>query len=124
MNNIDIEHYKQFHKKRDNEQFSEREKKRQSIISAFTELTQIFKQLDAVKVIIYGSVLTPGQFYQQSDLDILVFGLNDDQWVEAFRKVESIERLKHTPIDIKFDRMVDNRFIDYILMHCEHMTIL
>lgn len=124
MNNIDIEHYKQFHKKRDNEQFLEREKKRQSIISAFTELTQIFKQLDAVKVIIYGSVLTPGQFYQQSDLDILVFGLNDDQWVEAFRKVESIERLKHTPIDIKFDRMVDNRFIDYILMHCEHMTIL
>jgi predicted nucleotidyltransferase len=124
VNNIDIEHYKQFHKKRDNEQFLEREKKRQSIISAFTELTQIFKQLDAVKVIIYGSVLTPGQFYQQSDLDILVFGLNDDQWVEAFRKVESIERLKHTPIDIKFDRMVDNRFIDYILMHCEHMTIL
>ena len=124
MNNINIEHYKQFHKKRANEKFAEREKKRQSIIAAFTELTQLFKQLDAVKVIIYGSVLTPGQFYQQSDLDILVFGLKDDQWAEAFRKVESIERLKHTPIDIKFNGMVDNRFIDFILTHCEHMTIL
>ncbi|KPA10634.1 hypothetical protein MHK_009140 [Candidatus Magnetomorum sp. HK-1] len=80
--------------------------------------------LDANKVIIYGSVLTPGQFYQQSDLDILVFGLNEDQWVEAFRKVESIESLKHTAIDIKFDRMVDNCFIDYVLTHCEHINIL
>jgi predicted nucleotidyltransferase len=120
----DIEHYKQFHKKRASEKLAEREKKRQGIISAFTEITQVFKQFDAKKVIIYGSVFTPGQFYQQSDLDILVFGLNEDQWVEAFRKVESIESLKHIPIDMKFDRMVDHRFIDYILTHCDHMNIL
>jgi predicted nucleotidyltransferase len=124
MNNIEIDQYKKFHKKRTMEKYAKQEKKRQSIIAAFPDIAKIFKQLNAKRVIIYGSALSPGQFYPQSDLDILVFGLDDNQWVEAFRNVESIESIKHTSIDIKFDSIVDNSFIDYILTHCDYMDIL
>ena len=124
MSDIDIEQYRKFHKKRANELIAEREKKRQNIIAAFPEIAQVFKQLNAEKVIIYGSVLTPENFYQQSDLDILVFGLNDNKWAEAFRNVELIESLNMIAIDIKFDSMVDNSFIDYIFCHCDYMDIL
>lgn len=124
MNDIELAQYKQFHNKRAKDKYTEREKKRQGFIAAFPDIAKIFKQLNAKRVIIYGSVLSPGQFYSQSDLDILVFGLNDNQWVEAFRNVESIESIKHTSIDIKFDSILDNGFIDYILTHCDYMDIL
>jgi len=86
MSDIDIEQYKHFHKKRAMEKFTEREENRQRIIATFPEIAEVFKQLNATRVIVYGSVLTPGSFYPQSDLDILVFGLNDNQWVEGFQE--------------------------------------
>jgi len=77
--------------------YEDREKKRQEILQALIKnLKDYFKDKKVKKVYILGSILREGEFYEFSDIDIAVGGLEENY----FRISAEIEDIVDRDIDL------------------------
>ena len=91
------------------EQYIQKEQKRQNILADLTKkLKAYFKEKNVKSVYLFGSILKEGCFYEFSDIDIAVEGLKEDY----FQVCTEIERL--IDFDIDLVEMEKCKFSDFI----------
>ncbi len=103
----------QFQKKQKKEK-QRFESKRQSIISLFPHISNALKQINAKRILVYGSILRPKSFHHKSDLDILVYGLDIDKWFKAYKIVEQITSNIDISIDVHLSQEMDQVFLSSV----------
>ncbi len=77
-----------------------REKFRQKAVKRLNIAAKTLYSLGAEKVYVFGSVLKPELFDENSDVDIAVKGIAEDKKSTAYREVEEI--FKEIPFDLLF----------------------
>jgi len=103
----------QFQKKQKKEK-QKFESKRQSIISLFPNISNELKQINAKRILVYGSILRSKSFHYKSDLDILVYGLDLDKWFKAYKIVEEITSNIDISIDVHLSQEMDQVFLSSV----------
>lgn len=84
----EVKKYKASWKKRDEEEADRNEKLRKEALTVALNLKEILvRDYHAKKVILFGSVIQPGEFHSRSDIDIAVEGLPKDLHFQALGRL-------------------------------------
>ncbi|CAN2039813.1 Polymerase beta nucleotidyltransferase domain-containing protein [Candidatus Magnetomoraceae bacterium gMMP-15] len=105
--------YQIFYKKRQAKEKAKLEKQRQEILKQLPEISRVLKELRAKRVLVYGSVLRSKSFHHRSDLDILVYGLDDSLWYKAFKVVENLPNIE-IDVDVKMAQDMREEFLCFV----------
>ena len=76
----------------------------------FPHISNELKQINAKRILVYGSILRSNSFHYKSDLDILVYGLDLDKWFKAYKIVEEITSNIDISIDVHLSQEMDKVF--------------
>ncbi len=87
------------------------EKERLDLLERIRPAGPALRELGAKEVILFGSILRPGEFDRASDIDILVSGLDDEKIWHVLGTVERAVSINSRTIDIVFEQMASYSLI-------------
>jgi predicted nucleotidyltransferase len=109
----DIARSRRLFKLRQEQQFNEREARRQQAYQAATSQAPavISNYLDVGVAYLFGSVLRPGSFHAKSDIDIAVEGITPEAYSSLWRDLEVVLPdwfidLRELPVNSSFTEIV------------------
>ena len=93
------------------------EKERLDLLERIRPAGPALRELGAKEVILFGSILRPGEFDRASDIDILVSGLDDEKIWFALGAAERAVSISSRAIDIVFEKMASQSLIAHARKH-------
>ena len=93
------------------------EKERLDLLERIRPEGPALRELGAKEVILFGSILCPGEFDRASDIDILVSGLDDENIWLALGTAERAVSINSRAIGIVFEQMASQSLIAHARKH-------
>lgn len=92
----------------------ELERRRLAILAIVRQAAGALLGLGAQRVLLFGSLLVPYRFRDRSDVDVLVYGMEDHQLTAALRLLEDWPGLEGVEIDLKFAEEQSPNFLAFV----------
>jgi len=112
-----VQNYRAYHQRRLAEKHAKLEKKRLRILENLDQAAAVLAQRGARRVWVYGSILQPQRYHEDSDLDIICEGLPLSEWLPVLHELEKIKVLAEVEIDLKRTEELSSEFLSFAKEH-------